>query len=218
MRSQNIALEYRSAEGDAVRLPELAADLVNRNVSLIAADGLAAALAAKTATASIPVVFVVETDPVRSGLVASLNRPGGNATGVTTMAAELERKRLGFLHQWMPAAASLAFLVNPANPDAETQSREAVLAGGSMGLKVDIVHAGSENDFEAVFTGLAGAHAGGLAISNDGLFVARCGLLAALAARHAIPAIFQNREFVAAGGLMSYGSSVAENLPSGRSL
>jgi len=210
VRSQNVAIEYRSAEGDSTRLPDLVADLVNRNVALIAADGVAAAAAVKTATATIPVVFAVASDPVRLGLAASLNRPGGHMTGVTNMAADLERKRLNFLHQMVPAATGLAFLVNPANPDAQMQSNDAVLAGSAMGLKVDLVHAGSDGEFDAVFGSLGGMHAGGLAISNDGLFESRSRQLAAAAARHAVPAIFQNREFVAAGGLMSYGSSVTE--------
>jgi putative ABC transport system substrate-binding protein len=210
VRNQNLAVEYRSAEGDDGRLPGLAADLVNRKVALIAAAGSSAALAAKAATTAIPIVFVVVSDPVRIGLVGNVNRPGGNITGVANIAAELEQKRLELLHELIPAASLLALLVNPANPNAETQTRDALAAAGKMGLQINVLHASAESDFDTAFAALAEMRAGGLAISNDGLFTSRSEQLAALAVRRAVPAIFQYREFAAAGGLMSYGSELTQ--------
>ena len=210
VRNQNVAVEYRQAEGDYGRLPGLAADLVNRNAAVIVSVGIPAALAARDATTTIPIVFAVGSDPVQIGLVTSLNRPEGNMTGVTNMAVELAQKRLELLHELIPMATIFGLLVNPTNPNAETQTRDALLAARKMGLQVNVLHATMESDFDTVFATLVELRAGGLAISNDGLFLSRSKQLAALAVRRAMPAIFQYRAFVTAGGLMSYGSSLTE--------
>jgi putative ABC transport system substrate-binding protein len=173
--------------------------------------GIPAALAAKAATTTIPIVFQGDFDPVAVGLVASLNRPGGNVTGVTNLGLELGPKRLELLHELIPAATIIALLVNPTNPtSAETQSKDLQAAARTLGLQLNILHARTEGDFDIAFADLAQLRAGALVISNDGLFVSRREHLGALTARHAIPAIFQFREFAAAGGLMSYGSSSAD--------
>jgi putative ABC transport system substrate-binding protein len=217
-KDRNVAAEYDAVEGDYARLPGLAADLVNRQVAVIAAAGSPAALAAKAATkaatmaatSAIPIVFAIEADPVQMGLVASLDRPGGNITGVAGMALDRERKLLALLHVLLPAAATFALLVNPTNPAAEGQARNALSGANGMGLKVNVLHASAASDFDAAFAALAAMRAGGLAIGEDDLFISRSGQLAALALRHGVPAVFQHREFVVAGGLMSYGSNVAE--------
>ncbi len=208
--NQNVVIEYHSAEGDYDRLPRLAADLVNRKVAMIASIGVPAALAAKAATTTIPIVFAIESDPVQFGLIGSLNRPGGNITGVTNMAKEPEQKRLELLHQMIAAATTLALLVNPNNPTVETQTQGASAAARKMGFQVKVLRAIAENDFAAVFAELAESGAGGLTISDDELFVRNNAELAALALRRRVPAIFQHREFVMAGGLMSYGGNLTE--------
>jgi putative tryptophan/tyrosine transport system substrate-binding protein len=187
----------------------LAADLVRRRVAVIAAPGsVAAAYAAKAATATIPIVFQSGVDPVEVGLVASLNRPGGNITGVTTLGVEVGGKRLELLHELVPTASIVAFLVNPVQGTVESQSMQA--AARVLGLQLHILHASAERDFEAVFASLAQLRAGGLVIGGDAFLISRSEQLAALALRYAVPTIFQYREFVAAGGLMSYGGNLTD--------
>jgi putative tryptophan/tyrosine transport system substrate-binding protein len=168
------------------------------------------AFAAKAATKTIPIVFLTGGDPVALGLVSSLNRPGGNLTGVTTLSAELEPKRLELLHELVPKATTIGALVNQTNPIAETQSRELQAAARALGLKLQILNASTERDFDTVFARLVELQASGLVIGTDGLFISQSEHLAALTMRHAVPAIFQFRTFAAAGGLMSYGGSLAD--------
>jgi putative ABC transport system substrate-binding protein len=209
---QNVAIEYRWAEDQVDGLPALAADLVRRQVSVIAAASGPAAVAAKAATATIPIVFQLGNDPVAVGLVASLNRPGGNITGVTTLSVELGPKRLELLHELVPKATVIAVLVNPDNATAfETQSRDLQAAARSLGLQLHVLHASTERDFDTVFATLVQLRAGGLAIGGDAFLNNQSEQLAALALRHAVPAIHQPREFAAAGGLMSYGGSPTES-------
>jgi putative ABC transport system substrate-binding protein len=203
---RNLAIEYRWAEGQYDRLATLAADLVQRQVSMIVANG-PAAMAAKAATTTIPIVFVVGFDPVRLGLIGSLNRPGGNLTGVSNLNAELAPKRLELLRELVPSASIIAFLVNPTNPNAETISKDAQEAARKLGLKLHVLHASTERDFDTAFASLVERRAGALVIGADGFFVGQSERLAALTVRHAVPTIFQNREFAAAGGLMSYSGS-----------
>jgi putative tryptophan/tyrosine transport system substrate-binding protein len=201
----NVVMEYRWAEGQNDRLPAMVADLVHREVAVIAATTTAAALAAKAATTTIPIVFEVGSDPVQLGLVASLNRPGGNVTGVTNLGVEVAPKMLELLHELVPTATVMALLVNPADPTlAETQSREVLSAAHSLGLELHVLNASSERDFDAVFANLIQLRAGGLVISAGPFFASRSKQLAALALRNAVPTIYQYREFSAAGGLMSY--------------
>ena len=208
---RNVAIEYRWAEEQNDRLPALAADLVRRQVAVIAVAGqVLGVLAAKAATRTIPVVFLTGADPVALGLVASLNRPGGNVTGVTTLGVELEPKRLELLYGLIPTARTVGALVNPTNPNAEVQTRELQPAARALGLKLELLQATSERDFDGVFARRAELKAGGLVIGTDGLFISRGEQLGALAARHSVPAIFQFRAFAAAGGLMSYGGSLTD--------
>ena len=204
---QNVAIEYRWAEGQYDRLPALAADLVRRQVVVIAAGTIPAAPAAKAATATIPIVFTTGLDPVQAGLVASLNRPGGNLTGVTALAVEVGPKGLELLHELVPTATVIALLVNPTNPSAEALSRDLQPAARALGLQLHILHASTERDFDTVFATLLQLRAGGLMIGTDGFFITQIEQLATRTVRHAVPAIFQYREFTAAGGLMSYGVS-----------
>jgi putative ABC transport system substrate-binding protein len=211
VEGQNVAIEYRWAEEQNDRLPTLAADLVSRQVSVIAMAGqVLGAFAAKAATKTIPIVFLTGGDPVALGLVSSLNRPGGNLTGVTTLSAELEPKRLELLHDLVPKATTIGALVNQTNPIAETQSRELQAAARALGLKLQILNVSTERDFDSVFARLVELQASGLVIGTDGLFISQSEHLAALTMRHAVPAIFQFRTFAAAGGLMSYGGSLAD--------
>jgi ABC-type uncharacterized transport system substrate-binding protein len=211
VEGKNVAIEYRWAEEQNDRLPTLAADLVSRQVSVIAMAGqVLGAFAAKAATKTIPIVFLTGGDPVALGLVSSLNRPGGNLTGVTTLSAELEPKRLELLHDLVPKATTIGALVNQTNPIAETQSRELQAAARALGLKLQILNASTERDFDTVFARLVELQASGLVIGTDGLFISQSEHLAALTMRHAVPAIFQFRTFAAAGGLMSYGGSLAD--------
>ncbi len=210
VRNQNVAVEYHSAEGNYDRLPGLAADLVNRKVAVIASFGMPAALAAKAATTTIPIIFALASDPVQSGLIGSLYRPSGNISGVANMADAREQKRLELLHELIPSASDLALLINPANPNAEIQMQDALVSVRKMGIQVDVLHASAESDFAAAFATLTELRAGGLAISDDELFINRSARLAELAVRRAVPAIFEHREFVAAGGLMSYCSDLTE--------
>jgi putative tryptophan/tyrosine transport system substrate-binding protein len=208
---RNVAIEYRWADADNDRLPELATDLVRRQVTVIAAFGPPAALAAKRATTTIPIVTVTGVDPVTLGLVTTLNRPGGNVTGVVTLSGELGPKRLELMHELVPATTVMALLVNPTNPStAETQSRDLQVAARTMGLQLHVLHASSEHDVDTVFATLVELRVGALVIASDPFFNAQSKLLAFQALRHAVPAIYQYREFVAAGGLMSYGANLAD--------
>ncbi len=203
---RNVAIEYRRAEDQIELLPALAADLARRQVSLILAAGRPdSALAAKSVTNSIPIVFNNAADPVQLGLVASLNRPGGNVTGITTVSAELEAKRLGLLRELVPSATSIAVLVNPIRPGVDAQLAQAQQGAQVLGLPLHILKASSEHDLDAAFMALVQLKAGALIITADGLFADRLDQIAALARRYSVPATFQFREFAAAGGLMSYG-------------
>jgi putative tryptophan/tyrosine transport system substrate-binding protein len=210
VNGRNVAIEYRWAEGRNDRLPSLVADLVQRKVNVIAAPTTPAALAAKAATQSIPVVFTTIADPVQIGFVTSLNRPGGNMTGATILSVEVGPKLLELLHDLVPKATIVALLVNPTNPNVETQSRNLQAAALKLGLQPHIVNASTERDFDAVFAKLRELHAGAVMISQDPLFNAQGGQLAALSLRHEMPAIYVNRDFAEAGGLMSYGASQAD--------
>ena len=207
----NVSIEYRWAEGQNDRLPALAADLVQRRVAVIVATTTPATLAAKAATMTIPIVFEMASDPVRLGLVASLNRPGGNVTGVTQLNVELAPKRLELLHEALPTASVMALLVNPTDPAiSEPTTRGLLSAARTLGLELHVLNASTERDFDVVFAKLIQLRAGGLVISSDALFTSQIEQLAALAVRHAVPAIYTWREFAAAGGLMSYGADTAD--------
>ena len=210
---RNVAIEYRWAYGDNSRLPELAAELVRLQVSVLVAPGsAAAALAAKKATSTIPIVFEVGVDPAASGLVRSMNRPGGNATGVTSLNTQIGPKRLQLLSELVPSAKTFALLVNPTNPkNAETTIDDLQVMSHARRVQLQIVRASTEEDLAVVFENPARQRVGGLVIANDPFFVNRNEELAALALRYRIPAIHQSREFVAAGGLISYGGIVAES-------
>ena len=211
IEGQNLAIEYRWADGHNDRLPELAADLAWRQVAVIVATGGgASALAAKGATTTIPTVFSSASDPVELGLVNSLNRPGGNATGVHVMTNSLEAKRLGFLHELVPSAATIAVLVNPGTPGADNQLAEVETAAHAIARKIHIVKAVNEPELDNVFAALAKDHAQALLVAADPFFNAHRQQIVALAARYAIPAIYEFREFAATGGLMSYGISLAD--------
>jgi ABC-type uncharacterized transport system substrate-binding protein len=209
---RNVLIEYRWAKGRNDRLPAMVADLIRRQVTVMAATGTPAALAAKAATATIPIVFQVGADPVAVGLVASLARPGGNVTGVTNLNTELMPKRLGLLRELMPKAKIIALLVNPTSPSiAETVSRDLQSAARPFGLQIHILHATTERDFDTVFATLVQLRASALVIAPDTFFISRSEQIAALTVRHAVPAITQFREFTEAGGLMSYGGSFTES-------
>jgi putative ABC transport system substrate-binding protein len=209
VEGQNLAIEFRWADGQYDRLPALAAELVGRQVAAIAATGDAvSALAAKRATTAIPIVFVIGGDPVRFGLVTSINRPGGNITGVSLVSSGLGAKRLGLLHELIPNAAVIALMVNPDNPNAEPERKDVEQAGGILGKQIAIVNASRERDFETAFTTLVEQRAGGLLVATDPFLLSRRDQLVALAARHAIPTMYQFREFATAGGLMSYGTNI----------
>src|SRR5262245_55537590 len=205
----NVLVEYRWAEGHYERLPIMAADLVRRSVAVIVANS-PAAVAAKAATTTIPIVFTTSTNPVELGFVASLNRPGGNLTGATTLGIELGPKRLELLHELIPTASSVALLVNPAGPTAEIQSKELAAAARTVGVQLHVLRASSESQLDTVFATLVQLQAGALVIGSDPFFTSRMEQLSALALRHAVPAIYQYREFVAVGGLLSYGASARD--------
>jgi ABC-type uncharacterized transport system substrate-binding protein len=212
VEGRNVEVEYRWAEGRYERLPSLAADLVRRHVAVIAAGGTAApALAAKAATSTIPIVFQTGSDPVKDGLVASLNRPGGNVTGVSRMSFTLAPKRLELLHELVPKATAIAFLVNPANPVAASQIQEIREPARSLGLRVHVLEASSERQIEIAFETLTQQRAGALLIANDTFLSGQRELFIALAARHAVPVTYPGREAVAAGGLMSYDASAEDS-------
>jgi putative tryptophan/tyrosine transport system substrate-binding protein len=212
IEGQNVTIEFRWAQNQYDQLPVLAADLVRRRVDVIAATGGPAALAAKAASATIPIVFRVAADPIAAGLVASLSRPGGNVTGVTSLNLEVGSKRLEFLHELVPTATIMAALVNPTNPtNAEILSRDLQATARLLGLQLHLLHASSDADIDAVFATLTELRAAGLVIGTDALFSSRDEKLAALGLRYRIPTIYQWREFVAAGGLVSYGGSFADS-------
>ena len=189
----------------------MAADLVHRQVAVIAATSTPAALAAKAATTTIPIIFEMASDPVQFGLVTSLNRPGGNVSGVTNANVGIAPKRLQLLHELVPTAGVMALLVNPANPTlAEPNTRELQAAARALGLKLHVLNASTERDFDEVFAKLIQLRAGGLVIGPDTFFSSRSEQLAALAVRHGVPTIYQNRDFAAAGGLLSYGADTAD--------
>jgi putative ABC transport system substrate-binding protein len=209
----NVAVEYRWAEDRYDRLPVLAADLIDRHVTVIAAPATPAALAAKAATTTIPIVFLVRFDPVVSGLVASLARPGGNLTGVANLAGDVGPKRLEMLHALVPTETTIALLVNPKSPDlSEPQSQELPVVARRLGLQLHVLNASTEREIDTAFATLVQLRAGGLVIGPDALFTSRAEQLAALALRHRVPAIYQYPEFTAAGGLMSYGGDLRDFL------
>jgi putative ABC transport system substrate-binding protein len=209
VEGRNVSIEYRWAESQNDRLPALAADLVRRQVTVIVIPGTtAAAQAAKAATATIPIVFQLAGDPVELGIVAGLNRPGGNLTGVTSLNAELGPKLLEVLRELIPNATSLAVLVNPTNSNAEALSRQMEAAARTLALpQLHVLQARTERDFESAFATMVQLHVGGLVIAGHALFATRSAQLAALTNQHAVPTISPYREFAAAGGLMSYGGS-----------
>ena len=212
VEGRNVVIEYRWSDGQYDRAPQLAADLVRRQVTVIATiDGSASALAAKAATSTIPLVFRIGADPVGLGLVTNLNRPGHNVTGVTSLTVEVGQKRLEVLHELVPAATVMAFLINPSAPLAETLSRDAHAAAQSFGLQLRMLHATTDGELSSVLANLPQLRVGGLVIGSDVFFNSRIEQLAALTVRHAMPAVYQYRTFVAAGGLLSYGGSLEES-------
>jgi putative ABC transport system substrate-binding protein len=207
---RNVAIEYRSADGQYERLPALASDLVRRTVNVITATGTPTGLPAKAATTTIPIVFVTGSDPVEQGLVTSLSRPTGNLTGATTLAVEMGRKRLELLRETVPKTTLFGVLVNPTGPNLASVSRDVQAAARAVGVPVHVLHANSERDFEGVFASLRQLKAGALVIGTDTFFNSQSRNLGVLTLRHGMPAIYQYREFVAAGGLMSYGGSITD--------
>jgi len=207
IEGQNVAIEYRWGEGQYDRMPTLAADLVSRRVSVIAATSTPAALAARAATATIPIVFELSGDPIKLGLVSSLNRPGRNVTGITQLNSLLVAKRLGLLRDLLPTITTIGFLINPNDSRADIQSTEIQEGARGLGLQVLILKARTELDIDAVFETLVQQHAGALIVGSDVFLNSRREQLVSLAARHAIPAVYQLRHFAEAGGLMSYGAS-----------
>ena len=211
IEGENVAIEFRWAEGQNSRLPELAADLVHRRVTVIVTGGgEASAVAAKAATTTIPIVFNVGSDPVKVGLVTSLNRPGGNATGVNIFTAELAAKRLGLLHDLVPTGSVIAYLVNPNFPPTETNVKEVEAAARLIGRQILLLKATNERDIDAAFASILQMRPGALLVGADPFFLSRREQLVALAERHEVPAIYEFREFALAGGLMSYGTDITE--------
>jgi putative ABC transport system substrate-binding protein len=210
VQGRSVVVEYRWADGHAERLPTLVAELVGRPVAVIVAGADSAALAAKRATATIPIVFSAGSDPVKRGLVASLHRPGGNLTGVTNLNIELGPKRLQMLQELVPSKTKVAALINPTNPSVETITRDLQFAARDFGLELQILHASNDGQIDAAFEASASSRAGALAVGADSYYMAKSEKLGALAMRHALPAIFQTRQFTVAGGLASYGTSVAD--------
>jgi putative ABC transport system substrate-binding protein len=212
IEGENVAIEYRWADNQIDRLPALAAELVQRRVAVITAGGAPATLAAKAATTTIPVVFILGEDPVRLHLVASLARPGGNLTGINFFVAELAAKRLELLREVIPAAARIAVFANPTNPTTEPALKDVGEAAGAMGLQIQVFNVSSVREIDAAFATLASERADGLFVANDPFFFDRRVQLAQLAAHHSLPAIHQDRLFAEVGGLMSYGASVGDAL------
>ena len=208
---QNVTIEYRAAEGQTDRLPALAADLVRRQVALIVATGgTATGLAAKAATSAIPIVFIAGDDPVRLGLVASLNRPGGNATGVNTLLQEMEGKRLGLVRELVPTGALIAVLLNPSNANFKNQLQDVTDAARTVSQQIRVLNASNERDIHAAFTTLSKSRPAALLVGGDPFLNTRREQLVTLANHYAIPAIYDQPEFAAAGGLMSYGTRLTE--------
>jgi putative tryptophan/tyrosine transport system substrate-binding protein len=209
VEGRNVMIEYRWAEGHYDRLPALAADLARRQVTVIAANSQAT-VAAKAITSTIPIVFITGADPVQVGFITSLNRPGGNLTGVTSLDTELGRKRLQLLHELLPKADTIAVLVNPTFPGSDIQTRDLQSAASALGLQLHVLYASTERDIDTVFTDLTRLQANGLVIGNDPFFNSWSEQLGALALRHRMPAIYEFRPFVEAGGLISYGGSITD--------
>jgi ABC-type uncharacterized transport system substrate-binding protein len=208
---QNVTIEYRWAEGQFDRLPAMAADLVRRQVAVIAATSTPAALAAKAATTTVPIIFELGSDPVKLGLVASLSRPGGNVTGVTQLGVEVAPKRLELLHELIPNAKTMALLINPADAIvAAAQSSLISAAAQSLGIELHVVTASTERDFDAIFAKLTQLRAGGLVMSGGSFFLGRQKQLGELTLHHAMPAVSETRDFAVAGGLMSYGADIRD--------
>jgi putative ABC transport system substrate-binding protein len=211
IEGRNLAIEYRWAEGQFDRLSELAADLVRRRVSVIAATGgEPSPQAAKAATQTIPIVFLANGDPVRQGLVASLNRPGGNATGITIFGGGAVAKRLQLMHDLMPKAATIAYLMNPNNPNAEIEMSAAQATARSLGLQIHVFSASNKDEFDAAFAAMVQQRASALVVASDALFFWQRNQLVSLAARYGIPAIYYLREIAVAGGLMTYGNNLSD--------
>jgi putative ABC transport system substrate-binding protein len=212
VEGKNVAIEYRWAEGQNDRLPAMATDLVRGQITVIAAPGSTpAALAAKAATTAIPIVFEIVSDPVELGLIASLARPGGNVTGVTSLNAEVGPKRLELLHEIVPTATIVALLVNPTNPTlAESTTKALQAAARILGVQLHVLHASTDQDLDTVFATVAQLRVGALMIGADPFFTSRLEQLAALGLRHALPTAYQFRQFAAAGGLVSYGTSLTD--------
>jgi putative tryptophan/tyrosine transport system substrate-binding protein len=210
VEGRNVHIEYRWAEGQYDRLPAMAADLVGRRVALlVASGGEPAAMAAKAATSTIPIAAMIGGDPVKTGLVASLNRPGGNVTAVNIFTNTMESKRLGLLHE-VTAAKTIAVLVNPTFPIVDLQLSDVREAAPRLGIELVLLNASTENEFDAIFATIAQRHAGGLSVCGDPFFNSRRDRLIALAAQHRVPTIYEWREFALAGGLMSYGTVLAD--------
>jgi putative ABC transport system substrate-binding protein len=209
VEGQNIAIEFRWAEGHYDRLPTLATDLVSRRVAIIAANA-PVAVAAKAATATIPIVFTTSIDPIQLGLVSSLNRPTGNITGITTIGAQLWAKRLELLGQLVPRPAAIALLLNPKYPDGEVISREVQEGGRTLDRQIHILNASTAGEIETAFTDLAKLHAGGLLVGTDAFFNSRRENIVALAAQYRIPAMYDYRDSAVVGGLMSYGANLVD--------
>jgi putative ABC transport system substrate-binding protein len=209
---ENVAVEYRWAENQNDRLPALAADLARRQVAVITAPGSTpAAMAAHAATTTIPIVFGIAADPVQLGLVVSMSRPGGNMTGVVTLSLEVGAKRLELLHEMVPAASTMALLINPTSPAlSEPTTKDLQAAAGVLGLNIHVLHASTELDFDRVFTTMVQLGAGALVIGADALFTGQAKELGALTLHRRVPAIYQYPEFTAGGGLMSYGGSISD--------
>ena len=212
VEGRNVAIEYRWADSKHDRLPALAADLVHRQVTVIAATTTAAAVAAKAATTTIPIVFEMGGDPVRVGIVSNLARPGGNITGVTNLNVVVAPKRLELLHEMVPNARVMALLIDPTDPtSAETTTRDVQAVARSIGLELHVLNASTERDFDAIFANVVQLRAGGLVIGASALFISQAEQLAALAVRYAVPTAFETREFAAAGGLMSYSGNLTDS-------
>lgn len=207
---QRVTIEYRWARGEYNRLPALVADLIQREAAVIVTGTTPVTRAAKEASTTVPIVFVIGADPVKVGIVASINRPAGNVTGVSFLANSLLPKQFEVLHETVPKAASIGFLVNPINPNAEADTRDVQAAADGLGRRLTVVQARADGDFETAFATLVQNGVGALCVDIDPFFITRPRQLVALAARHALPAIYPLREFATAGGLMSYGSSFAD--------
>jgi putative tryptophan/tyrosine transport system substrate-binding protein len=210
VEGQNVSIVLRFADTHYDRLPALVADLIQRQVSVIVGSGIPAAVAAKTATTTIPIVFYAGGDAVAAGLAASLNRPGGNLTGVVNLNVELGPKRLEILHEVVPTATVIALLVNPGNPNAEIVQRDTAAAARAFGLELHILYAKNDQEIDEAFNSMQQVRARALLVGPDNFFVSRTDQLAVLTLRHAMPAILLYREFAAAGGLMSYGGSITD--------